>query len=372
MLFLAAQTALLWWVAARDRTTEAHFAWTTTVVAPPAASPPAPVVLAATPPATTRPSCPPPRTDAATRKRNLPTGVNHVTTSVTNAGWLAAWDEHRVLVSTDGGISFTQMLDGPGTVNDVTFDCFGHPIVSRGDKLGIRDGTREMWRTVSGLRFEDYAYPLLIGGGPDIVIAGSEVNDESHTLLAISSDLGATWWFKDTGVYWDSTRAVGRQDANGTIHIAFTTADCMSDPTTWVRVTPDGTLASDDLGDIGRIGLYGDIAIATYGDTGGVGWKRFGEKQWHEVKGLADTDHTRVELVDGPLARIVSNGVIYTVDARGNAKALRPWPYGTASVDRAGQLWGIDETKDGEDAWLVAVPGTKAPIPPPSEWNGNE
>jgi hypothetical protein len=82
-----------------------------------------------------------------------------------------------------------------------------------------------------------------------------------------------------------------------------------------------------------------------------------------------------VDLADGPLPRAAGGALsaIYTIDRKGRAKALRPWPYGSeAAVDRAGRLWAIDETKDGEDAWLVAVPGTKAPIPPPEPLPSNE
>jgi hypothetical protein len=378
VLFLAAQTALLWYVAARDRTSEAHFAWTTTVtpapIAPEAPSPaPQQVALPASPPAALRPSCPPPRTDAtAAAKRDLPRGVDHVATSLTNAGWLAAWSSHDVHVSLDGGATFQQVLDGPGDVDDVTFDCFGHPIVSRGDQIGVRDGTRESWHAVLGFQFNENQHPILIGGGPDIVIAGEPIGDESRTQLAISSDLAASWWYRNTGVYWDEARATGRQAADGTVDIVFTVADCMSDPSTWVRMQPDGTIATDELGDIGHIELYGDVAIATWALDDvkrGIGWKKFGSDAWHAIKGVPDGDAV---LVDGPLPRIVVDNVIYTVDGS-RAKALRPWPYGVpASVDRAGQLWGIGETKDGEDAWLVAVPGTKAKIPPPEELPSNE
>jgi hypothetical protein len=382
VLFLAAQTALLWFVAARDRTPQVHFAWTTNTIplpAPVVAPAPAPVPVA--PPATTRPTCPPMRTDAAPlpKDHELPRGVNHVTPSQTNAGWLAAWSEEKVYVSFDGGLTFQQVLDGPGNVEDVTFDCFGHPIVSRGSKIGIRDGTRESWREVPGLLAEEYRQPLLIGGGPDVVVAGTGTGDDSYTRVAISADLGTTWWYRDTGVYWDSSRASGHQTADGTIDVVFTVADCMSDPSTWVRVSNDGVLEIEELGDVGRIKLYDDIAIATYPPIAGVdrgdgdiGWKRFGEKAWHEIEGVSGDG---LLLADGPLPR-ASGGArlaMYTIDRKGRAKALRPWPYGSdAAVDRAGRLWGIDETKDGEDAWLVAVPSTKAPIPEPEPLPSNE
>lgn len=384
VLFLAAQTALLWYVAARDRTPEAHFAWMTTVtpapvvtpaptLAPTPASLPAPA-LAAAPPATIRPSCPPPRTDAAAVKRDLPRGVNHVTTAWTNAGWLAAWSEQTLYVSTDSGATFNQVLDGPGTIADVTFDCFGHPVVLRdGGAIGIRDQNREQWRTVPGMRTDEDAPKALVGGGPDVLVVGVDNGaDTWHARVAVSADLGATWWYRDLADYWESSSVTGHQDADGTINIAITTADCMSDPTSWVRIGPDGKVERDELGDIGHIAIYDDVAVATYGyNDSGIyrpGWKRFGDEHWHAVNGAPQ----QAQLVDGPLARLVADSVIYTIDSTHRAKPLRPWPYGGASVDRAGLLWGIDETKDGEDAWVVAVPGTKAKIPPPEELPSNE
>src|ERR1041385_2784120 len=167
VLFLAAQTALLWTFVARDRTSPSHFTWTTVTVPTPAPPPPAlaPVPQPA-PPQATRPSCPPPRVDAvAPGKLDAPRGVNHVTTSLTNAGWLAAWSEHQVFVSTDAGKNFARVLDGPGDVTDVTFDCFGHPIVSREGRIGILDNGRELWRSIPGFATGESERAMLIGGG---------------------------------------------------------------------------------------------------------------------------------------------------------------------------------------------------------------
>ena len=63
---------------------------------------------------------------------------------------------------------------------------------------------------------------------------------------------------------------------------------------------------------------------------------------------------------------LLGNGVYTFKDGR--LSPLRPWTLDATSgaVDRAGRLWGIDETRDGEDAWVVAVPGTRAKIPPPA------
>jgi hypothetical protein len=387
VMFLAAQTALLWYVAARDRTSEAHFAWMTTVMppvpvapAPPeAAPPPATPLLPSAPPATLRPSCPPMGTIAAQLPKDhvLPRGVNRVVTSWTNAAWLAAFDDEHVFVSTDGGLSFEQVLDGPGAVRDVTFDCFGRPVVLRdGNRVGVRDQSREQWRSVPGMGTDDGSPNALIGGGPDVLVVGVDNSDTWHARVAVSADLGATWWYRDLADYWEQSTVAGHQNTDGSIDVAITTADCMTDLTTWVRIGPDGKVTRDELGDIGRISVYDDIAIATYGyhkdGEYRPGWKRFGDEDWHAIAGLPDG---ATQIVAGPLPHMIAGEVsaIYPVDSKHHAAALRPWPYGTsAAIDRAGRLWAIDETKDGEDAWLVTVPHTRAKIPPPETLPSNE
>lgn len=360
---LGVQLAVTVTLAMRDAPTPRGSTVTWTFVPVPVASPPVESPRPATPPppplATTRPSCPPLRTDAAALPTGqaLPHGANRVTASMTNAGWLAAWDEERVLVSTDGGRSFAQVLDGPGTVRDVTFDCYGRPIVMRGARVGIRDNGREVWRAIPGAAAD--APAALIGGGPDVVALSVENKEVWRARVAISSDLGASWWYRDLHDYWEESRASGHQDGDGTIHIAITTADCMDDPSIWLRIHPDGRVDSDDLGDVGRVALFDDYIIGG-GGYGPLKWKHFGENRWHEIKGISGP----AELASGPLPRAVSANALYTID-HGRANPLRPWTFGDATVDRAGRLWGIDETREGEDAWLVGVPGTRAPIPPP-------
>lgn len=334
--------------------------------------PPPPIDTARVAPAPARASCPPPRTDAAQipRKHELPHGVSHVTTSQTNAGWLAAWSNERVHVSLDGGLTFAQVLDGPGDVRDVTFDCFGHPIVLRAGKIGIRDGTRETWREVPGMRADNDAPATLIGGGPDVIAIGVGNEDTWKARLAVSPDLGQSWWFRELVDYWETSTATGRQDADGTIHLALTTADCMSDPVFWLRIEA-GAVVRDDVGDAGQVELYGDYALSA--GYGGVLWKKFGEEDWHPVKNQPALDGEPARLLRGPLPRVVIGNGVYTY-SRGGLSPLRPWPTDsrTGAVDRAGRLWGIDETPDGEDAWLVAVPNARAKIPPPDPGPDNE
>jgi hypothetical protein len=330
----------------------------------PLRTPPPPLPELA-PPEATRPSCPPMRSDAAPLPADtpLPHGVNHVTTSWTNAGWLAAWDEEHVQVSTDGGLTFTQMLDGPDQVRDVTFDCFGRAVVLRdGARIGINDNGHERWRTIPDMRTDDDSPAALIGGGPDVIAVGVTSTESWHARMAISADLGRTWWFRDLEDYWEESNVTGRQNADGMIDIAITTADCMNDPTTWLRVMPDGKVLRDELGDVMGIRLYDNFAISHYD---GTSWKRFGEENWTDA-----TEAEQQQIVDGPVPRLINDyrvEVIPTttkgeIDPRKDNWFMREWHYDNATVDRAGRLWAIDESIDGEDAWLVAVPNTRAPI----------
>lgn len=316
-----------------------------TVQARPAAAPApttAPVAV------TTRPSCPPPRTDAPRAKTLAPPqDVHAVTASYTNAGWIAAWNTEHVFVSTDAGKTFARVLDGPGQVDAVTFDCYGNVAVLRDHQLGIRDGTREHWQRVPGLRGEEDDPAVLIGGGPDIVVIGTGDADTWQARLAVTPDRGATWWYRDLVDYWESSEASGYQADDGTIHVALTTADCMSDPVYWLRVK-DGVVETDEVGSVGPIALRGDIALI--GGREGARWKRFGEGDWHDIAGLSGEAH----VVPGPLPRVVAGDAVYRID-RGRAKRTGAWRERDVAsvVDRAGRVWGVGETIDGEAAWAV-------------------
>jgi len=272
--------------------------------------------VVAPPPSTTKQACPPLRTDAPRAKAlHPPQDVNRVFASRTNAGWIAAWDEEHVLVSTDAGVTFSRVLDGPGKVNDVTFDCFGNVIALRDRQLGIREGTREHWQHVPGMRRDDENdHAVLVGGGPDVVVIG--VADDSWLArLGVSPDRGSTWWYRDLVGSWESANAEGYQASDGAIHLALTTADCMSDPVFWFRIR-DGKVESEDLGSIGTVAVEGD-RIYMFPAAPPM-WKRFGETEWHS-------------------------------GSKRGEKLMR------GSVDAAGRVWSIAETKDGEAAWAVVA-----------------
>jgi hypothetical protein len=273
----------------------------------------------APPPLAQRPSCPPPRTDAPrpASLTDLPKEVHAVVASRTNAGWIAAWNHEHVLVSRDAGRTFARVLDGPGDVDGVTFDCYGNVIVLRDRELGIRDGTRETWqRLPRGLRGDQDDPAVLIGDGPDVVVIATAPGDTWLARAAVSADRGATWWYRDLVDYWESSHASGYQASDGTIHVALTTADCMSDPVYWLRIR-DGVVASEELGSIGRVELDGDRAYIAA--NGQYETKRFGETSWRPANGK-------------------------------RAPSLF-----SGSVDPAGRIWRIDETIDGESAWVEVV-----------------
>jgi hypothetical protein len=357
---------VVYWLATRAQPTPGTtLAWTLV----PLRTPPPPLPELA-PPEVARPSCPPMRTDAAPLPADtpLPHGVNHVTTSWTNAGWLAAWDEEHVQVSTDGGLSFTQMLDGPGQVRDVTFDCFGRAVVLRdGARIGINDHGHERWRTVPGMRTDEDSPAVLLGGGPDVIAIGTTTSETSRARVAVSADLGRTWWYRDLADDWFRSEATGHQSADGTIDVAITTTTPSRYSTTWLRIAPDGKVERDELGNVMGIRLYDKFAISHYD---GTSWKRFGEEDWTDA-----TEAEQQQIVHGPVPRLINDyrvEVIHTtskdeVDPRKSNTFLREWDYDNATVDRAGRLWAIDESIDGEDAWLVAVPNTRGPIRRPLE-----
>jgi hypothetical protein len=306
-------------------------------------------VIAAAPTSSPRPSCPPPNDDAprASSLRDLPDDVDRVVTAQTNASWIAVWNDDAVRISLDGGRTFARALDGDGKVRDVTFDCFGRAIALRDDQIGVRDGTRETWRRVPGMRADRDAPAALVGGGPDVLVVGITDRDTWSARIAVSPDLGASWWFRDLVDYWETNDLTGRQDADGTIHLTLTTPDCMSDPVSWIRIE-NGVVATDELGPVGDVRLYGDIAINAGWE--GVRWKRFGEESWHAVKGLPRD--SRPDLVAGPIPRLVADGVVYAVE-RGRAAKVGTFDhaayhteYDADAVDRAGRLWSTGGDDD--------------------------
>ncbi len=236
------------------------------VIATPVAIPiPAPLVVAV---ATAAPSCPPPSRDADWVKPDLPADIEHVQPSPSNAGWIAAWSRTAIYASTDAGATFHRVLDGDTPVIGASFDCFGRVVALRGRSVGIRDGDRERWMRVPGLRALDMSSPWVqggvLGGGPDVVVVGVAAEiDGWQGRIAISHDLGATWTYHDpAGDFEPPAKLRGRQDADGTIHAGTASADCMDDDLEWTTISHGQvTKVAAAMPEGGEFGIYPGVAV---------------------------------------------------------------------------------------------------------------
>lgn len=201
-----------------------------------------PTVLPPTPPptaggATFDPvvrACPPPRRDAPRGIRpDIPAAIDRVTASPSNAGWIAAWNGEHVYVSTDAGRRFERVLDGPGVVSDVGFDCFGTVIVVRERQLGLRVDGDERWLSVPGVDLMDQSeepegHAVVVSGGPEVIVMGRATDWVPR--VARSSDLGRHWRYHDvTDGSWQTPVIHGRQHEDGTIAITMPATDCGGD-----------------------------------------------------------------------------------------------------------------------------------------------
>jgi len=292
----------------------------------------APIVLPPpVPAAANRPSCPPQRRDAPFVKPVLPDQIDYVQPAPSNAGWIAAWNDANVYVSYDAGATFSRALDGDGKVLDASFDCWGHLIVLRGHRVGVRDGIEERWHDVPGLRNEDHDPAGVLGGGPDIVIVGT--GDDFNARVARSSDGAATWSYIDLHGQVDSgSRLDGRQLADGTIEAGTITGDCMDDDLTWSTIRgTDVTYTPWGLGEGEGFAIYGDVLVATNR------WARR-EGPWNELA-LGHDDVARP--VPGAFPVLVtSDHAFRLVDGK-----LVPLPVvvegAPQAVDLAGRIWSV-------------------------------
>ena len=256
---------------------------------------PTPIAIpVATPTVTEAPrdACPPPRTDAprlSPAQIHLDANITGVHASPSNAGWVAAWNDTEVFLSTDAGRTFARVLDGPGEVRSAGIDCFGRTIVVRASGIGIRDGAREQWRALPGLQLQDFVdngerYPRktwVVGGGPDVVVVGYPLDSafEQKPRVAISSDGGASWRYHDVDTYFEGSRLTGRQRANGRIDLALEILDCMFEGRTSVTIA-NGIVTKRDE----SAATY--LAWGTPADAAGRRWTVACGRPWIERKGV--------------------------------------------------------------------------------------
>ncbi len=292
----------------------------------------APVVLPpAAPPAADRPSCPPPRTDAPFVAPKFDEDIEYVQPAPSNAGWIAAWNEEHVFVSYDAGATFHRALDGEGHVRSASFDCWGHLVVARGDRIGVRDGEREAWHTAGGLGGDADAPRAVIGGGPDIVVVGSASDPTDAMRAAISSDGGVSWRFHDIHPGGGAERLQGQQRADGTIDIAYSIGDCMSDDLVAARIA-HGEVAIDNatLAEGTAFRVDDDVILTDGGwlPRAGGTWQAYPFAHWATP-------------VAGARPVIVAGDKTYAF-AHGHVRELPLVVEGQPqAVDLAGRIWSV-------------------------------
>jgi hypothetical protein len=297
-LVVALQLALLW---PRERVIVMHS--TTSRIAPM----PTPLPIEDVQPlALERAQCPPPRRDVpATKLTQPPEQVDYVRPSITNTGWIAAWNDTHVFVSTDAGATWKRVSDGDGEVRDVNFDCFGRPIVARG--------------TIAEL--DDAHDVVVLGGGPDMVFVGAAPrNDEDPTRgrLLRSRDGGRTWQIRDLVESWEMP-VYGRQYEDASIVAIVHEGDCGGQ--TPVTFEFDRTLAR--IEDSTKLADYDEL-LSREGGIDGVEAYRI------------DTS-----IIEGPTPIIVANGHAWRYV---NHHALElpvqvTTESGAIAADAAGRIW---------------------------------
>jgi hypothetical protein len=186
----------------------------------------------------------PPRTCPAPNKTaksgvvpDLP-AVTGLYASPTNADWIVGWNEASIYSSSDGGRSFTEVLQGSGRVHSVALDCFGHVIAARGTQIGVRDGIAETWNDVPGIELTERVYEggypsdppdvWIVGGGADVVVVGFQSPyADWKPRAAISHDLGRSWSYRDiTAEGFEGTHLSSRIRPTGEIDLELEIVDC--------------------------------------------------------------------------------------------------------------------------------------------------
>jgi hypothetical protein len=304
----------------------------------PVASPPTTAELRA---------CPTPRTDAPRiQPPTLDEDVDGLHVSPTNAGWIAAWNDEHIFVSTDAGKTFRRTLDGIGTVRTVAFDCFGRVVTIRGEKLGIADAGRDSWRSIPGIQLADQgdahgswpARVALVSGGRDVIVVGSAAASlgEGNARVAVSRDLGESWSYRDLTSFVTSTEDVGGfQRADGTIVVGIEIPDCMSDALSWVEMRPDGTSNELMISMPGaQFEFYGDEVYTSYARRS---LQTHADAEWTR---FSDDDYSGTP-IQAPYPVMVSNDSASRFV--GSAPKLLPYVIEGShhAMDPSGRLWSI-------------------------------
>jgi hypothetical protein len=328
--FAAPVVAIAMVVMPRERVRVVH-ATTTTLV-------PVPTLVEIERVATFAPNpgaCPLPRHDAPRfQPAQPPELVEHVRPSITNAGWIAAWNTERVFISRDAGLSWTRILDGEGDVHDVNFDCFGRALAVRGGRIGVHDATGEAWLKLPGrMVAESHHTPKLAGGGPDIVAIGHTIDDDAWASM-VAIRRGTQWETRGLAHYWTGALR-GRQYEDGSIVAMVPLADCMHDDPRTFRYR-DGVIEWLDIHVAADLAIYGDVIVSHYG------WQRIGDKEKRDLVGL-DDDSAYPTIIEGPSPMLAVGAKTY----RFHEGRVTRLPYllheqATSIVaDAAGRIWSV-------------------------------
>lgn len=292
-------------------------------------------------------ACPTPRTDAPRiTPPALPEDVHGLSVSPTNAGWIAAWNDDHIYISSDAGRTFRRVLDGTGLVREVAFDCFGRAIAIRGERLGVIDGGRERWPAIPGIDLADQigdgaswpAKVALIGGGRDIIVVGTAISSigDAPARVAMTRDGGATWTYRDLAAYASSSEDIsGYQRADGTIVVGVQVPDCRSDDLVWVEIKPDKTTTEHWVWmPGGQFELYGDRVYTS------SAWRDLRAPDTAEWTQLPDEPSLGMP-IRAPYPVLVSDD---RATRLANTTA-KPYPWVIEGVqhamDPAGRLWSI-------------------------------
>ncbi|HEY1815150.1 MAG TPA: hypothetical protein VGG74_22540 [Kofleriaceae bacterium] len=315
-----------------------------------------PPIVAVSAPAAPKPAPVPPPPPAATKpapQKPLPSvaaavdePVTHVRAARDDAYLIAAWNDDHVFVSRDGGRTFARVLDSYEPLADVGFDAAGDTLAIRGARIGVRDASgAEAWREIPGILAgndgsvhpdQAAATPQLVDGGPDIVVVAGTSGFAARylTMIAASSDRGASWRYHELDGVYEAQEVHGAQAANGTITIALPVFDCDYEALAWVRWTRDGHFDIHPIAGATRgFQVYGDRAAT------GTSWVRRRDRTWHAIEYANDG----ATAIDAPTPTIVDNHEAWAIE-RGKLTSL-PWCVtGTAPmIDAAGRMWMIDE-----------------------------
>ncbi len=286
--------------------------------------------------------------------------VDDVTSAPRDARKIAAWTDDAVLASLDGGRTFERVLDGPGQVLDVAYDCHGRLMAYRaGGWLGVRADTHERWVELPGLADtpaepDDPRPPEVhvLGGGPYPAVLGTGDDGTWDVRVAIALD-GEHWQFHDLG-YGELDGLDGVTLPDGTVRVVSPWVDCMSEGMELFTIDPArGTVVSESLGWVG----YDDHpvnAAAVFGfpdEDDGVPLSAWRGGKWRPiVSGYArddDREGPYPTLIAGTRPILWDGARVFTLTSRRAKLVTSSWPEDAPpprDVDAAGRVWGVDDS----------------------------